>query len=133
MNALAPIGDKPARRGPGETADRYPGVVVQINCRWRVILCSAGIQWILQRHDGERRGTARWAGVGYCQTRKALVRLCRASCARIAPSEWAALVALPEYITGCAPDEAKLALIEDPDTVDACASTGGRAIEFVDT
>ena len=28
-------------------------------------------------------------------------------------------------------DEAKLALIEDPDTVDACASTGGRAIEFV--
>ncbi len=99
MNALAPIGDKPVRRGPGETADRYPGVVVQINRRWRVILCSAGVQWILQRHDGERAGGARWAGVGYCQTREALVRLCRASCGPVSPSIWAVLDSLPDHIT----------------------------------
>ncbi len=100
MNALAPIGDKPVRRGPGETADHYPGVVAQINCRWRVILCSAGIQWILQRRDGERAGGTRWAGVGYCQTREALLRLCRASSERVDPAALSALAALPEHITG---------------------------------
>ena len=98
MNALASIGDEPARRGPGETADRYPGVVVQINRRWRVILCSAGMQWILQRHDGERGGTARWAGVGYFQTREALVRLCRASCGPVSQHVWAVLDGLPDHI-----------------------------------
>ncbi len=87
-------------RGPGETAGRYPGVVVQINCRWRVILCSAGIQWILQRHDGERGGRARWAGVGYCQTREALLRLCRGLESPVDPAALSALSALPEHIAG---------------------------------
>ena len=93
------LDDKPVNRGPGETANRYPGVVAQINRRWRVILCSAEIQWILQRHDGERGGRARWAGVGYCQTRKALLRLCRASCERVSPSIWRVLDSLPDHIT----------------------------------
>ena len=95
----APIGDNPARRGPGETADGYPGVVVQINRRWRVILCSTGIQWIVQRHDGERGGTARWVGVGYCLTREALLRLCRASCGPVSPSISEVLDNLPAHIT----------------------------------
>ena len=93
------LDDKPVSRGAGETADRYPGVVAQINRRWRVILCSAGIQWILQRHDGERGGAARWTGVGYCQTREALVRLCRTSCGPVSPSIREVLDSLPAYTT----------------------------------
>ena len=102
MNAqaiTAALDAKPVNRGPGETADRYPGVVAQINRRWRVILCSADAQWILQRHDGERGGTARWVGVGYCLTREALLRLCRASCGPVSPSISEVLDNLPAHIT----------------------------------
>jgi hypothetical protein len=42
MTGTHQIDDRPAIRGSGETADEYPGVVVQINNRWRVITCSGG-------------------------------------------------------------------------------------------
>ena len=105
MNALASIGEKIdplIRSSHRESDDNYARVVAQFDDGWRVIVCRDDLQWILQRRDGERAGGARWTGVGYCRTREALLRLCRASSARIAPSEWAVLVALPEYITGCA-------------------------------
>ncbi len=85
-----------------ESDDDYARIVARLDDRWRVIVCRDDLQWILQRRDGERAGGARWTGISYCQSREALLRLCRASSARIDPSEWAALVALPEYITGCA-------------------------------
>ncbi len=103
MNALALINDKlnpltkPSHR---ESDDNYARIVARLDDDWRVITCRDRLQWILQRRDGVRAGRARWAGVGYCRTRKALLRLCRASGARIDPSQWAALVALPDYITG---------------------------------
>ena len=103
MNALATIGGKlnpltgPSHR---ESDDNYARIVARLDDDGRVIVCRDGLQWILQRRDGERGGRARWTGVGYCQTRKALLRLCRASSTRINPSGWAALVALPEYIIG---------------------------------
>jgi hypothetical protein len=39
-----------------EEADDYRAIVVRLNERWRVIACSAGIQWILQRAVGKRHG-----------------------------------------------------------------------------
>jgi hypothetical protein len=98
MTVITPIDDKQVIRGPGETSDRYPGVVVQINDSLRVITCSGDLQWILQRHDGQRGGRARWAGIGYFQTRAALLRLCRASCGTVNPSAWAIIDGLPENI-----------------------------------
>ena len=103
MNAIAPISDKlnpltgPSHR---ESDDNYDCVVARLDDGWRVIVCRDDLQWILQRRDGERVGRARWTGVGYCRTRESLLRLCRAACARIDPSEWAVLAALPESITG---------------------------------
>ena len=55
-------------RLPAEENDGYP-VIVQINDRWRVVTCRAGIQWILQRRRGDR-----WAGYWFCRTREALIR-----------------------------------------------------------
>ena len=98
MNALAPIGDKPVRRGPGETADYYPDVVVQINRRWRVILCPAGIQWILQKRDSGNAPSTGWRGVSYCVTREALVRLCGGLESPVDPSALLILATLPEHI-----------------------------------
>ncbi len=43
-------------------------------------------------------GRLRWTGVGYCQTRAALLRLCRASCGLVDPSAWAMLDELPAHI-----------------------------------
>ena len=86
------------KRQPGETADDYPHVVARLSDRWRVIRCDASLQWVIQSHDGERAGRARWTGVGYCQTRAALLRLCRTSCGLVDPSAWAMLDELPAHI-----------------------------------
>ena len=108
MNALAPIGvklDMPSHREPAqhhESADEYSGIIARLDARHRVITCKDGVQWILQRKRGERCGRARWTGVGYCLTREALLRLCRAFGARIDPSELVVLAALPRNIAGCA-------------------------------
>jgi hypothetical protein len=59
-------------RTTSEEADGYDGILVKLNNNWRVIVCAAGIQWILQRRRGERRGTARWEGRSFCRTSGAL-------------------------------------------------------------
>ncbi len=92
-----------ACRKPRESADDYPHIVARLSDKWRVILCPAGIQWILQRRDGERAGGTRWAGVGYCLTRDALLRLCRGLESPGDPSALLILAALPEHFkTGAA-------------------------------
>jgi hypothetical protein len=52
----------------GEESDSYPAVA-NLNDRWRVIACGAGIQWILQRRRGDH-----WVGYWFCRTREALPR-----------------------------------------------------------
>ena len=52
----------------------YRHIVTELSDRWRLIVCRDGLQWIIQRRDGERSGRARWTGVYYCQTREALIR-----------------------------------------------------------
>ncbi len=88
-----------ACRKPRESADDYPSIVARLSDRWRVIVCAGGIQWILQRRDGERAGGTRWTGVGYCMTREALLRLCRGLESPVDPAALSALAALPEHIT----------------------------------
>ena len=101
MNVVAPINVDPLT-GPSyrESDDDYACIVTRLGDGGRVIVCRDDLQWILQRRDGKRAGRARWASVSYCRSREALLRLCRASSARIDPSEWAALVALPESFAG---------------------------------
>lgn len=81
-----------------EEADEYHAVVVHLNNRWRVIVCSAGIQWVLQRRAGERHGRARWEGRGYCRTSKALNRLSRRRAGAIDPTAIDILDSLPVRI-----------------------------------
>jgi hypothetical protein len=82
-----------------EEADDYHAVVARLNDSWRVIVCAAGIQWILQRRRGERRGTARWEGRGFCRTCEALNRLSRNHAGAITPAAIAILALLPGLIS----------------------------------
>src|SRR5689334_581221 len=99
---LKPSGEK----GRSEEADDYRAVVARLNDSWRVIVCAGGIQWILQRHRGERRGTARWEGRCYCRTSQALNRLSRKHAGAVDPAAAAILAALPARIEDPAPKPA---------------------------
>jgi hypothetical protein len=98
-NALAGSGEQgEGRPNPrSEEADDYPAVA-RLNDRWRVIVCAAGIQWILQRRAGKRYGRARWEGRSYCRTSDALNRLCRRHADPIDAFAAAILASLPERI-----------------------------------
>lgn len=81
-----------------ESDDSYTGVVVTLNDKWRVIVCRDGIQWILQRQRGERRGQPRFDGRSYCRTRDALIRVCREHAGEIHAVALTILHALPERL-----------------------------------
>jgi hypothetical protein len=83
-----------------ESADNYWRLVARLNVRWRVIECRDGIQWILQRIDGERYGKTRWTGRSYCRTRDGLLHACRDNAGEIEPSALAVLNNLPDRIGG---------------------------------
>lgn len=94
------VSDRPGERYP-ESSDAYPHVVAVLNDRWRVIACSAGIQWILQyRGRSETMATSRWRGRAYCRTRDALIRCCREYSGEIDPAACTILAALPPRIDG---------------------------------
>jgi hypothetical protein len=80
-----------------EEANDYP-VVTQLSDDWRIIVCKAGIQWILQHRAGQRHGRARWTGRSYCRTSEALNRLSRKHVNDLPPAAAAILAALPERI-----------------------------------
>jgi len=82
-----------------ETADDYPHIVARLSDKWRVILCPAGIQWILQKRDTGNAPSTGWRGVSYCVTREALVRLCGGLESPVDPSALLILAALPEHIS----------------------------------
>ena len=77
---------------PSEISDDYPGVVVMLNPRWRVIAGSCGLQWILQHR---RLNREKWEGQSFCRTREAIIR-CSAGYTTD-PAALAALEALPEW------------------------------------
>ena len=86
-----------------EEADDYHAIVAILNDHWRVIVCRAGIQWILQRRAGERRGRARWASRSYCRTKEGLTLFSHEHAGEIEPAALAILAALPARIDDLAP------------------------------
>jgi hypothetical protein len=58
-----------------ETSDDYSRVVAVLDRgRSRVIVCAAGIQWIVQNRRGQQ-----WHSRSFCQTKNALIRCCGCS------------------------------------------------------
>jgi hypothetical protein len=81
-----------------EKSDSYP-VVAHLNDGWRVIVCGAGIQWILQRRGSPKKPRRDdWRGRSYCRTSEALIRCAREYAGSIDPAAAAILAALPEWI-----------------------------------
>lgn len=76
-----------------ESSDTYSAEIYRLG-DWRVILCKAGIQWVLQaRTRAGGPAGARWEGRHYCRQRETVLRLWRA----LAGDEGAMLAAvLPE-------------------------------------
>jgi hypothetical protein len=57
----------PITPNKSEKAGDYHAIVAQLNDRWRVIACLAGIQWILQvRSSSETYPTSYWKGRSLC-------------------------------------------------------------------
>lgn len=81
-----------------EEADDYRRVVVVLNSDWRIIECRDGIQWILQRRSGERRGQPRWASRKYNRNKEALIRNVHALAGEIDPAVREVLDMLPGWI-----------------------------------
>jgi hypothetical protein len=92
----APAAYPSAKCSKSEEVDDYHAVVARLNETWRVIVCAAGLQWVLQRRRGERRGSARWEGRSYCRTSEALNRVSRKLAGPIDPIAAAILASLPE-------------------------------------
>ncbi|WP_156907163.1 hypothetical protein [Thalassobaculum salexigens] len=60
-----------------ETADDYRGELFRLG-RYRVAVCSYGIQWLFQRQRRRSAvGGAAWDTLGYCASRTGLIRLHR--------------------------------------------------------
>lgn len=79
-----------------EESDNYHLVVAQLTADWRVIVCKAGIQWILQRRRSPKRPPADdWRGRSYCRTSEALIRCAREYAGVIEPAAATILAALP--------------------------------------
>lgn len=76
----------------GEQADDYARVVVRIGDEHRVIVCKAGIQWIVQRMAG-----GRWRGERYHRSREGLLRAV-ATLPDAGDDVLATLSALPKWI-----------------------------------
>jgi len=95
LHRKSPAGHVPAAL-MGEENDAYP-VVASLNAGWRVIVCKAAIQWILQRRRGGPNG---WRGRSYCRTSEALVGCAREHVGGTAGDALVILLRLPDRIGG---------------------------------
>jgi hypothetical protein len=82
-----------------EEADDCRAIVAKLNDGWRVIVCKAGTQWILQHRRSPKKAPADdWRGRSYCRTSEALRRCAREHAGTIDAAAAAILAALPERI-----------------------------------
>jgi len=81
-----------------ERDDNYWGVIVVLNDRFRVIVCKAAIQFILQKRSVVSPNTGTWAGKTYSTTRDGLMAPCSERGLLSEPSARAALEDLPSSI-----------------------------------
>jgi hypothetical protein len=79
-----------------ERDDDYGNVVAQLGPDCRVILCTEGLQWIVQRRSGL------WRSLHYCTSRAGIIRRVRGL------PGWEALQALPDR-AGTVPGPARSA------------------------
>ncbi len=77
-----------------ERDDNYYAVIVLLSPRWRVIVPTDGIQWIIQKREASH--SALWRGVSYVQRRQGLIALCGRLGLTIDAAALATLEALPE-------------------------------------
>ena len=59
-----------------EISEFYTGVIVDLNPRWRVIICKDGRQFILQYRSSKHLNKGMWFGKSYPTTREALKCVC---------------------------------------------------------
>lgn len=84
-----------------ERDDDYRGVVVRLSASWRVIRCTAGLQWITQRLlPATERATARWQAKSHCRSREDLIGLVARHCRPIEPEASRVLANLPAWVDG---------------------------------
>jgi hypothetical protein len=96
--------DQTIMRARSEEADDYHAIIARLNDSWRVIVCAADLQWILQRgYMARNHGDMRWRGRSYCRTSEALRRCTREHAGSVDPSALAILATLPERIDTNAP------------------------------
>ncbi|WP_210320213.1 hypothetical protein [Pseudaminobacter soli (ex Zhang et al. 2022)] len=87
-----------SRKAIREEGESYPFKIVDLNERWRVILCKDGIQWILQKRGGLDKGEARWRGMAYYRTKAGLLNRIRREGVELTSDAMAVLAALPERL-----------------------------------
>lgn len=76
-HASSSVGHRPCNLDHRESSDRYRGEIWR-NGKHRVAVCRDGIQWLLQRQRPGKAGVGgAWDTIGFCTTRKALIRLHR--------------------------------------------------------
>lgn len=80
-----------------ESSDLYAKVIVQSSDRWRVILCSQGLQWIIQKKESSHAGP--WRAEKYVTSRSALIRACGALGLLSDPATEAVLYTLPKHVS----------------------------------
>ena len=81
-----------------ETSDNYSAVVVQLEPRWRVIVCKDGIQWILQKREAEPSHDGNWRGKSYFACKESLIKACGSLGLLSDPQAKAVLEVLPARI-----------------------------------
>ena len=57
-----------------ESSEHYHNTLLQLDERWRLIVCGAHYQLILQRREGLHGGA--WRGFKYFRTKNALLKVC---------------------------------------------------------
>jgi len=85
---------KPSR-SPFECDDDYPRVVVTLDARTRVIECSDGIQWAIQKHYPKAK--RRWQSIHYFRSKAGLLFY--------AKSDAPELLALPDWFPEHSPSD----------------------------
>lgn len=82
-----------------ERADDYRDVVVRLNADWRVIRCTAGLQYITQRLlPPTEHARGRWVAKSHCRSRADLIGLVARHSGPIEPDAARVLANLPEWI-----------------------------------
>lgn len=80
-----------------ESSDLYAKVIVQSSNRWRVILCSQWLQWIIQKKESSHAGP--WRAEKYVTSRSALIRACGTLGLLSDPATEAVLYTLPAHVS----------------------------------